>query len=87
MVEKILYLVSPPPRILKDCGVILNQKLNLYIILFLILVLLVFGEKVNLELKIAKKIMMNYCSNSLNAMIALKIWKILLFQMIILFYR
>ena len=87
MVEKILYLVSPPPRILKDCGVILNQKLNLYIILFLILVLLVFGEKVNLELKIAKKIMMNYCRNSLNAIIALKIWKILLFQMIILFYR
>ena len=36
MVEVILDLVSPPPRILKDCGLILNQKLNLFIILFLI---------------------------------------------------
>ena len=29
MVEVILFLVSSPPHILKDCGVILNQKLNL----------------------------------------------------------
>ena len=59
MVEEILNSVSPPLRILKGYGVILNQKLNRFIILFLLLVLLVSCEEVNLELIIAKKIMKN----------------------------